>query len=384
MFSAVAWACVAAAADARDMSSVAMSCVGLRDAVRAARRERGEWRVRSTHLDLVDAASAARLVVWQPSRAWHSGAAADSGAVAGLGPGLRAWPVLWDLGLVTTRVEPGFWDRVFDACPRLRRVTVDAEYADGMDALVRLGAPRLHALRVRQTSPCAHVPDQPLGIVVSETLVEYDNAVLAIAVHAPRLRTLKIRDHAGARVLDACVVPALDALDWTCPWDRLLGWAPPPSARHVRLTVTALYSMTSVRDAVCAIAGIRGLETLDVTLDMGSIFDRFSRVTWPCLGACLGATRPCLGATRPCLGATRPCLGATRPCLGATRPCLVTVRATFPPLGFVDCVPRAWDLRFDEPITAETSRALDDLYREGACSDDEDVVFFKAQLLQFM
>jgi hypothetical protein len=356
MFSAVAWACVAAAADARDMSSVAMSCVGLRDAVRAARRERGEWRVRSTHLDLVDAASAARLVVWQPSRAWHSGAAAgaDSGAVAGLGPGLRAWPVLWDLGLVTTRVEPGFWDRVFGACPRLRRVTVDAEYADGMDALVRLGAPRLHALRVRQTSPCAHVPDQPLGIVVSETLVEYDNAVLAIAVHAPRLRTLKIRDHAGARVLDACVVPALDALDWTCPWDRLLGWAPPPSARHVRLTVTALYSMTSVRDAVCAIAGIRGLETLDVTLDMGSIFDRFSRVTWPCLGTCLGAT------------------------------CLVTVRATFPPLGFVDCVPRAWDLRFDEPITAETSRALDDLYREGACSDDEDVVFFKAQLLQFM
>ena len=62
----------------------------------------------------------------------------------------------------------------------------------------------------------------------------------------------------------------------------------------------------------------------------------------------------------------------------------MTVRATFPPLGFVDCVPRAWDLRFDEPITAETSRALDDLYREGACSDDEDVVFFKAQLLQFM
>jgi hypothetical protein len=222
---------------------------------------------------------------------------------------------------------------------------------------VRLGCPRLQRVCVRQTSPCAFVPDQLLGIVVSETLVEYENTVLAIAVHAPRLTTLKIRDHAGARVLDACVVPSLDTLDWTVPWDRLVGWTLPPGVRHVRLTVTSLYAMTSVQAVVHAITLFRGLETLDVTLDLRSVFDRFSRVTWPAPTSSQAVTRPCSS---------------------------VTVRATFPPLGFVDKAPRTWDLRFDEPITAETSRALEDLLAEGACSDDEDVLYFKAQLLQFM
>ena len=353
LFSSVAWACVASVAPADAIASVAMASTGLRDAVRAARRARGEWRVRGLHLgSSVDASSAARLVVWQPSRALHAATRRDA-PLPGLGA--SSWPALWDLRLVTTRVEPGFWEHVFDACPRLRVVTVDAEYPDGLERLVRLGCPRLQRVCVRQTSPCAFVPDQPLGIVVSETLVEYDNTVLAIAVHAPRLTTLRVRDHAGARVLDACVVPALDTLDWTCPWDRLVEWTPPPSVRHVRLAVTSLYAMTSVQAVVHAIARLSGLETLAVTLDLWSVFDRFSRVTWWPATATATAT--------------------------ATA---VTVRATFPPLGFVEKAPRTWHLRFDEPITAETSRALDELRAEGACSDDEDVLHLEAELLKYM
>jgi hypothetical protein len=353
LFSSVAWACIASVAPADAIASVAMASRGLRDAVRAARRARGEWRVRGAQVAAVDASSATRLVVWQRPRALHAARDWDA-ALRSLGPS-TSWPALWDLRLVTTRVQPEFWEHVFDACPRLRVVTVDAEYPDGLDRLVRLGCPRLQRVCVCQTSPCAFVPDQPLGIVVSETLVEYENTVLAIAVRSPRLTTLTIRDHAGARVLDACVVPALVTLDWTVPWDRLVDFTPPPSVRHVRLTVTSLYAMTSVQAVVHAIARFRGLDTLDVTLDLWSVFDRFSRVTWP-------AITPTATA--------------------------VTVRATFPPLGFVDAASPgeagAWDLRFDEPITADTSRALDDLLAEGACSDDEDVLYFKAQLLRFM
>ena len=358
VYSPVAWACVAGAAPETDLASVAMASTELRDAVRAARRLRGEWRVRGLYLDRVDAASAARLVVWQPSRARHAARDWDA-PLPGLGQswpaGAVSWPALWDLRLVTTRVEPGFWEHVFESCPRLRAVTLDAEYSDGIERLVRLGCPRLQRVCVRQTSPCAFVPDQPLGVVVSETLLEYDNTVLAVAVHAPRLTTLRVRDHAGARVLDACVVPALVTLDWTCPWDRLVEWTPPPSVRHVRLAVTSLYAMTSVQAVVHAIARLSGLETLDVTLDLWSVFDRFSRVTWWPATATATAT--------------------------ATA---VTVRATFPPLGFVEKAPRTWHLRFDEPITAETSRALDDLRAEGACSDDDDVLDLEAKICKYM
>ena len=360
LFSPIAWACVAPTVPDADLASVAMASTGLRDAVRATRRARGEWRVRGLYLDRVDASSAARLVVWQPSRARHAATRHDA-PLPCLGAS-SSWAALWDLRLVTTRVEPGFWEHVFDACPRLRVVTVDAEYPDGLDRLVRLGCPRLQRVCVRQTSPCAFVPDQPLGIVVSETLVEYDNTVLAIAVHAPRLTTLRVRDHAGARVLDACVVPALHTLDWTCPWDRLVEWTPPPSVRHVRLAVTSLYAMTRVHAVVHAIARFSGLETLDVTLNLWSVFDRFSRVTWWPETTATAATATAATAT-------------------ATA---VTVRATFPPLGFVEKAPRTWHLRFDEPITAETSRALDELYREGACSDDEDVLHLEAELLKYM
>jgi hypothetical protein len=363
VYSPVAWACVASASGAADadLASVAMASTELRDAVRAARRLRGEWRVRGLHLACVDAASAARLVVWQPSRARHAARDWDA-PLPGLGAGAAgsaswpaSWPALWDLRLVTTRVEPGFWEHVFDACPRLRAVTLDAEYPDGIDRLVRLGCPRLQRVCVRQTSPCAFVPDQPLGVVVSETLLEYDNTVLAVAVHAPRLTSLRVRDHAGARVLDACVVPALVALDWTCPWDRLVGWAPPPSARRVRLTVSALYAMSDVQAVVDSIASFLGgvesldvtLESLDVTLDLRGVFDRFSRVTWP----------------RDVL----PSAGTT-------------IRATFAPRGFETSAPAGWDLRFQEPITAELQRALDDLRAEGACSDDDDVLDLEAQI----
>lgn len=364
VYSPLAWACVAPAATDADLASVAMASTELRDAVRAARRLRGEWRVRGLHLACVDAASAARLVVWQPSRARHAARDWDA-PLPGLGAGAAgaaswpaSWPALWDLRLVTTRVEPGFWEHVFDACPRLRAVTLDAEYPDGIDRLVRLGCPRLQRVCVRQTSPCAFVPDQPLGVVVSETLLEYDNTVLAVAVHAPRLTSLRVRDHERARVLDACVVPALVTLDWTCPWDRLVGWTPPPGARRVRLTVSALYAMSEVQAVVDSIASFLGgssiagflgaVESLDVTLDLRGVFDRFSRVTWP----------------RDLL----PSAGTT------------TIRATFAPRGFETSAPAGWDLRFEEPITAELQRALDDLRAEGACSDDDDVLDLEAQI----
>lgn len=373
-----AWSLIAAVARPADLARAAMACRDLAVAIRGARELNAAWDVRARHLWVVPAASVVRLRVWQVPRARLCVLSDELPVASVLPPGAKVLPAkgcprLAVLDVHAVRAAPGAWAAALETCPALRevRVAVERDSLAGLDRLVALGAPRLERLVVtahgarRVEHMAGMIPrDAPrpawapaVGFVESDTLREYDNDVHAICIDAP-LRRLRVRDFDSTPCLAGMRGRTLGAteLEWSAPWARLPAAFAFAACESLALDVRGVWSLAALDQTLGWLADLKtrmpGLRRLRVRVELAPL-DRAAREVRVPRGAFAGVAE-------------------------------VRLAATFPPLGFVRSLGAsgagALTVRFDEPLTADLRRDLDDLVREGADSEDEDVLQLLARI----
>ena len=365
-----AWALVAAVARPADLARVAQSARALAEAVRGARSLNGEWDVRARYLSAVPAETVVRLRVWQIPRA-RLCVLSDELPVTCLVP-RGICPRLQRLEVRAARAVPTAWARALAACPALRelRVQVERDQLAGLDDLVRDGAPRLERLsltvlgprRVQDFDLTTRGPPRPawlpkMGFVRSDTLVEYENDVHAFALDAP-VRRLRVRDFESAACLARMAGRALECpvLEWSAPWERLPDAFAFAACEDLSLDLRAVWGLDRLATVVAWLAELpermRGLRRLRVRVELTSMDRGGVEVRVP-RGAFAGVD-------------------------------CVSLSMTFPPLGFVrslaECGAGDVRARFDEPLTADLRRDVDQLLEQGAQSDDEDLLELRERI----
>lgn len=354
-----AWALVARRADAKSLGNVARASRGLRGAVRAALELNGDWDVRARHLAAVPA-NVVRLRVWQIPRA-RLCVLSDELPVETLTPSPA--PRLRELTVHAARAVPTAWARALEAAPRLREVdvTVERDAVAGLDALVRLGAPRLEKLRVTMLGPRRPARAPVDGRVVeSDTLREYVDDVHAFGVDAP-LELLAVRDFECTPCLARMRGRSLQCprVRWSTPWARLPAAFAFKACRDLALDVRGVWGHTPFETVVGQLARLRdhmpALERLDVAVELHAV-DRGAREVRAPPRAFEGIDH-------------------------------VRLRVTWVPLGFAASLRDNGAGRFtlvaEERLTADLERQLQELLDEGVASDDGQVAWLRERIQEF-
>jgi hypothetical protein len=373
-----AWALIAAIARPVDLARAACASRALADAVRGARELNADWDVRARHLDVVPAASVVRLRIWQIPRA-RLCVLSDELPVARLLPGGRGTlpgggcPRLQTLHVHAVRAVPTAWARALAGCPVLRevRVVVERDSLAGLDALVTRGAPRLERLSITTLGPrrlenmavvargIARPHWAPVtGDLDSDTLLEYENDVHAYGLDAP-VQRLRVRDFESTPCLERMrgrTLAACRRLEWSTPWARLPAAFAFAACEDLDLDVRAVWSLQDLAIVVGWLAQLRArmpaLRWLTVRVELASVDRAYREVRVP-PGAFAGIQ-------------------------------VASLRLSFPPLGFVKSLAESGaaevSARFDEPLTADLRRDLDEMLENGAQSDDEDLLELRARI----